>query len=269
MDLVDVHVHLPTYPDPRQVIEAARATQTTLVSCTVNLGQAKANLLLKGASPGAVRCFLGVHPSDAGPEAPGESLGRLIGEADGVGEIGLDRKYSEISPGSHQMNAFLDQLATAERFGKPVEVHSRGSEKVCLDILGSFRLPSVLMHWFEGEDCLQEVASRGYYVSVGPSILYSKKVRRVAVRVPSERILTESDGPVTFGPIGGRSGPSLVPSVLFALCEAKTDRVLRTWRRRWLGTYGGFWGKPASHEYFFFVAQAIIVPVLISCLVIV
>jgi TatD DNase family protein len=224
LDFVDVHVHLPTYPDPLQVVGAARATRTTLVSCTVNPGEAEVNLRLKRSNPGSVRCFLGVHPSEAGPEAPSGSLEGLMGEADGVGEIGLDTKYSETSPGSQQMNAFLDQLAMAERSGKPVEVHSRGSEKVCLEILGSFRLRSVLMHWFEGEDCLQEVASKGYYVSVGPAILYSKRVRRVATGLSIDRILTESDGPVSFGPIGGRSGPSLIPSVLFSLSEVKMAR---------------------------------------------
>ncbi len=224
MDLVDAHVHLPSYPEPRRVIEAARETRTTLVSCTVAPNEAEVNLRFRELFPGAVRCFLGVHPSDAGAEPPSISFGSLVSEADGIGEIGLDRKYSETSPGSHQMNAFLDQLAMAERLGKPVEVHSRGSEKPCLEILGSFRPRSVLMHWFEGEEYLQQVASKGYFVSVGPAILYSKKIRRIASRIPVERVLTESDGPVPFGPIGGRGGPSLIPSVLFGLSEVRMVR---------------------------------------------
>jgi TatD DNase family protein len=221
MKLVDAHIHLPAYEGQAGVVEAARATGTTLVSCTVNPGEALANLRLRERDPDTVRCFLGVHPSDVSEELPSRSLGELFPKADGIGEIGLDSKYSDTAKGSMQMNAFLDQLAAAERLGKPVEVHSRGSEGECLSLLTTFRLKSVLMHWFEGESHLQEVSSRGYFVSVGPAILYSKKVRRIAASVSGDRLLTESDGPVTYKAIGGPSGPGLIPSVLFSLSETR------------------------------------------------
>ncbi len=221
LDPVDVHIHLPTYPDPEEVVRGARSTGTLLVSCTVNLAEAPANLRLRKENPDLVRCFLGVHPSDAGEELPGSAMADLIALADGVGEIGLDPKYSDASPGGRQMEVFKDQLALAERFCKPVEVHSRGAEAACLEVLSTFRLRWVLMHWFEGEDHLGEVVSRGYYVSVGPAILYSKRVRRVASRLPLERLLTESDGPVSYKALGGAGGPSLIPSVVFRLSEEK------------------------------------------------
>jgi TatD DNase family protein len=221
MNLVDAHIHLPAYGAAAGVLEAAKATGTTLVSCTVSPAEAHANLQFREQNPDTVRCFLGVHPSDVSEELPSVSLGELFPRADGVGEIGLDPKYSDMAKGSRQMNAFLDQLAVAERLGKPVEVHSRGSEAECLSFLTSFRLKSVLMHWFEGDSKLQEVNSRGYFVSVGPAILYSKKVRRVAASVSGDRLLTESDGPVAYKAIGGPSGPGLIPSVLFSLAETR------------------------------------------------
>jgi TatD DNase family protein len=221
MNLVDAHIHLPTYGRQTEVVEAAEATGTLLVSCTVNSAEAAANLRIREQHPSTVRCFLGVHPSDVSEELPSVSLGDLFSRADGIGEIGLDRKYSDTAEGSLQMKAFLDQLAIAEKLGKPLEVHSRGSEKACVAALTTFRLRSVLMHWFEGEDSLREVASRGYLVSVGPAILYSKKIRRIAASVPGDSVLTESDGPVAYNALGGRSGPSLIPSVLFGLAETR------------------------------------------------
>lgn len=177
------------------------------------------NLKLAKEHRGSVFCFLGVHPSEVSekdPLGPGPSIVPFLPEADGIGEIGLDPKYSSTSL---QMKAFQDLLLEAERLGKPVEVHSRGASKLCLDALGSFRLRSVLMHWFEDEEVLGRVTSAGYYVSVGPAILYSKKVRRVASSVPVERLLTESDGPVSFGPLSEAAGPGLIPSVLYCLSE--------------------------------------------------
>jgi TatD DNase family protein len=221
LKLADAHVHLLSYPDPEEVVVAADATGTVLLSCTVNPREAEGSLVLRRDHPETVRCFLGVHPSDAGPELPSTTIGRLFESADGVGEIGLDPKYAEVSPGGTQLKTFVDQLETAERLGKPVQVHSRDSERACLEILGSFRLRSVLMHWFEGESHLPLVMDRGYFVSVGPSLLYSKKLKRIASNMPLGSLLTESDGPVSFAVIGGRNGPSLIPSVLFCLSELK------------------------------------------------
>jgi len=221
LKLVDAHIHLVSYPDPGQVARAAKASGTLLLSCTVNPGEAGRNLELKETYPEWVRCFLGVHPSDATQELPSAIMEGALDRADGIGEIGLDPKYSEVSPGSAQMKAFLDQLGTAERLGKPVEVHSRGSERACLEILGTFRLRSVLMHWFEGENELEQVVGKGYYVSVGPALLYSKKLRRIASRIPVDRLLSESDGPVSFLALEGRGGFPMVPSVVFCLAETK------------------------------------------------
>lgn len=221
MRLVDAHIHLPAYSDPTDVIELARSSGTTLISCTVNASEVERNLLLRARWPGTVSCFVGVHPSDVSSENPSERLKDIVEGCDGIGEIGLDPKYSEVSRGSMQMSAFEDQLELAERTGKPVEVHSRGAEKVCLETLGSFRLKSVLMHWFEGEQELQLLESSGSFVSFGPALLYSKRLRRIAAKVPADRILTETDGPVAYGPIEGRSGPVLIASVLFTLAEVE------------------------------------------------
>lgn len=202
-------------------MKLARCTGTRLVSCTVKPSEAELNLRLKRDHPDTVVCFLGVHPSDVTPELPSVQLTPMMGLCDGIGEVGLDAKYSDASDGSVQMRCFLDQLELAERWGKPLQVHSRGSERACLEALTSYRLRSVLMHWFEDEERLSEVNSRGYFVSVGPAVLYSKRIRRIATRVAGERLLTESDGPVSFKPIRGSGGPSLIPSVLFALAELR------------------------------------------------
>ena len=226
MRLVDAHMHLPEYGDPSAVVRSAQTRSMELLSCTVNQTQAALNASLKAQNPETVHCFLGVHPSDvpAGvAPGPDDLFGELMRRCDGLGEIGLDPKYSPIGTESAQMRWFVSQLGAAEKLGKPVQVHSRGSENECLEILGTFRLRSVMMHWFEGQEegAVRDVVSRGYYVSFGPAILYSKKIRRLAERVPQERLLTESDGPVPFKALGGASGPDVVASVLFGLAELR------------------------------------------------
>jgi len=223
MTLVDAHIHLPAYGGDAGPLRVALARSMCLISCTVNASEAPAGERSRLEAPRNVRSFVGVHPSDVTRELPSERLAPFLEGCDGIGEIGLDEKYSTTSDGGAQMEAFIDQLRVAERLGKPVQVHSRGSEKRCLEVLGTFNLKKVLMHWFEGEPQLPEVIARGYFVSVGPALLYSKKIRRIARSLTPGSILTESDGPVSYGPLGGANGPNLIPSVLFGLAAIRGE----------------------------------------------
>ena len=219
--ILDAHVHLPAYPDPAEVVASARMKGIGLVSVTVSAGEAAANFRLREQNPSTVRCFIGVHPSEAlSKNADLDQLSSLWEDADGVGEVGLDPKYSGISSGSPQMELFKAQVEVADRLKKPLQVHSRGAEEECLDVLEGYSLPCLLMHWFEGEDSVARVIShRGGFVSFGPAVLYSKKLLRIAKRCPPEIVLAESDGPVAFAALGGAEGPGLIPSVAFKLAE--------------------------------------------------
>ena len=219
--LWDAHVHLPAYPNAEAVVSNAARRGMRLASVCVSPAEAAPNIALRTSHPGTVKCFVGVHPSEAGssPRAL-EELAPLWEAADGIGEVGLDPKYSEVSSSSAQMKLFKGQVEVASRTKKPIQVHSRGAEAVCLDVLDGYSMGSVLMHWFEGEELVERVISRRRtYVSFGPALLYSKKLLRVARRCPPEAVLLESDGPVAFAPLGGAEGPGLVPSVAFRLAE--------------------------------------------------
>lgn len=216
----DAHVHLPAYPDPKPVIAGAAERGIRLVSVTVAPSEAMANLALKVAYPDTVRSFIGVHPSDAvGAEGAMEALAPLWEGADGVGEVGLDPKYSAVGGVSPQSAVFTAQVEVAERLAKPIQVHSRGAEPQCLDVLESHSVVS-LLHWFEGEEHLgRALAMPRTFFSFGPAMLYSKKLQRIAARCPREAVLVESDGPVAFAPLGGPEGPGLLPSVAFKVAE--------------------------------------------------
>ena len=198
---------------------AAAANQTMLVSCGIDGKTSRATLRLAGVSPENVRAFVGVHPSEAAGAGPLDWLREALGRAAGLGEVGLDPKYSATVPKSAQMRVLLAQLDAAEVFRKPVQVHSRDAERECLDTLGGFRLGPVLMHWFQGEALLSETLGRGYFVSFGPALLYSKRLQKMAARCDPTQVVTETDAPVAYAPLGGIRGPSLVPSVVFKLAE--------------------------------------------------
>ena len=212
--LCDAHVHLPAYPEPGEVVAGARRRGMRLVSVGVSPAEAAPNLRLRDESPEAVKCFIGVHPSEAASTPNGlDVLSPLWEAADGVGEIGLDPKYSEVSSGSAQMELFKAQVEVAARLKKPLQVHSRGAEGTCLDVLDGYSLGPVLMHWFEGEELLERVLSRPRtFVSFGPAILYSKKLLRMARRCPPEAVLTRATGRWPSPLWEGLEGPGWCPA---------------------------------------------------------
>jgi TatD DNase family protein len=215
---VDSHLHLEGAVAASQ-LALASATGTLLFACGIDRETSFVALRQADLAPETVKAFVGVHPSEVLKETSLTWFEPALRSASGAGEIGLDPKYSTKGAGSPQMKAFLAQLEAAQAADRPVQVHSRNAERECLDALGGFSLGGVLMHWYQSELLLQEVVERGYFVSFGPSVIYSKKLQRMALRCPHDQTLAETDSPVPFGALGGVRGPSLVPSVVFKLSE--------------------------------------------------
>lgn len=214
---IDSHLHLADYDDSGQPLAFAAASRGLLVTAGTGAKNSARGAALSKQHPTLVRSFVGVHPSEAGKEGSPSWLEDMLPAAAGLGEIGLDPKYSEVASGSAQMKLLRFQLGFAEKAGKPVQVHSRGAERECLDVLGTYKLKAVLLHWFQGEETLGEANGLGYYASFGPALLISKKLKRMAKVWGRDRVLVESDGPVGFAALGGAGGPWLVPSVVFEL----------------------------------------------------
>jgi hypothetical protein len=56
----------------------------------------------------------------------------------------------------------------------PVLVHSRFSQKRCLQMLQDARIAKAVFHWYSGPlDMLDQILHAGYYVSATPALAYS------------------------------------------------------------------------------------------------
>lgn len=219
MKFFDSHLHLSEYESTVSMLAFASTTEVLLMCVSIDRDSSGKTLRLAQANPLVTKAFVGVHPSEAENETGLEWLPGSLDLAAGVGEIGLDPKYSSITRGGPQSDKFEAQLEAAQRSGKPVQVHSRGAERATLDILGTFNLRSVLMHWFQSEELANEVRDRGFFTSFGPSIVFSKRLRRIALSMEASKVLSETDGPVQYEALAGAQGPSLIPSVIFSLAE--------------------------------------------------
>ncbi len=225
MRFYDSHLHLCECRRPDQIVSLMEFNETALLSAGIDRATSMKTLELSKLFPKTVVPFIGVHPSEAkGDDA--SWVQDVMTVAAGIGEIGLDPRYSGST--RDQLRIFEEQLGYAERARKPVQVHSRGAETECLDALGRYELVSVLMHWFESERLLGTVRDRGYYVSLGPAITQSKGLRRIAAAFDGDRLLTETDAPVSFRPLDGSQGPFLVPTVVFELSRVRRSTFEET-----------------------------------------
>jgi TatD DNase family protein len=206
-------------PHAAEAVAFASENQTLLLGCGTDKETSLVALRRQQEAPKVIRAFVGVHPSEASKENDVEWVKTVLQKAAGIGEIGLDPKYSSIEEGGPQSKTFRTLLEFAEVAQKPVQVHSRGAESRCLQTLSEFDLKKVLMHWFANEMLLDEVLKGGYFISFGPAILYSKKLQQMATLASHDLVLVETDAPVPYTPLMGASGPSLVPSVIFKLAE--------------------------------------------------
>ncbi len=178
-----------------------------------------------------VLAAIGVHPSTVmnTKDQRLDEFQQLIEEdaeyVAAIGEVGLDGKYTQDEQvRKRQLEVFRFFLGLAERNGLPVVVHSRLAVDEVLGALQEFHLPKVLLHWYDGPlDKLEVITERGYLISIGPAVFYSRAINEVASNGALDIILSETDGPVKYrGPFEGRlTQPSFVIEVVRRVAELK------------------------------------------------
>jgi TatD DNase family protein len=235
VSFVDAHLHLSDeeYAEHADevVAEARQSNVVALVSNSMDFKTCRGNLKLAARHPRTVYVALGIHPWNVQSmtEAEIRRTIRLIERRKkdealvAIGEVGLDCKYDTAL--EKQLSVFRKMLRVAEKMDLPVIVHSRGTTVQILDLLPSFRLRGVLMHWFSNPlSALSRAVERGYLITEGPPIVYSKGIREVVRRAPLDSLLTETDGPVRYfkPPFEGkRTTPALIPTVVKAIADVK------------------------------------------------
>jgi TatD DNase family protein len=235
MKFIDAHIHLSDEEYSAcvdEVINEARSFNVVaLVSNSMDLETSTRSLELAEQYSGMVYAALGIHPwnVNALTEEELQQTIELISEKRqnkaliAIGEIGLDYKYEKIW--DKQLMVFTEMLHLAEKLDLPVIIHSRGTTAQIIEMLPSYNLKKVLLHWFSNPiSVLSKVVDNGYYITEGPPTVYSNGIREVVRRIPLINLLTETDGPVRFfkQPFKGKkTTPAFIPQVVKAIAEIK------------------------------------------------
>ncbi len=235
MKFIDAHIHLSDgeYMDKIDdlMAEAKKFNVVALVSNSMNFETCMGSLKLAERFKGTVYAALGIHPWNVRvlEESELQKTLKLILEQKqnksviAIGEVGLDYKYTDVW--DKQIMVFNEMLRLAEKLDLPAIIHSRGTTAQIVEMLPSYNVKKVLLHWFSNPiSALSKVVENGYYITEGPPVAYSNGIREVVRRIPLENLLTETDGPVRYWkkPFDGKmTTPAFIPTVVKAIAEVK------------------------------------------------
>ena len=237
MKLVDAHVHLSDAEYnghiDELVADAKNAGVAALVTNSMDLRTCQNDIKLSEQFPNLVYPALGIHPWNVNVLKEGEleeSIDFILkqkSKVKAIGEIGLDYKYETIW--EKQTVVFDKMLRLAETLELPVIIHSRGTTDKIVEILPSYRLKRILLHWFSHPmTALVKALDNGYFITEGPPATYSNGIREVIEKTPLTNLLTETDGPVAYWkqPFNGQlTKPSYIRNVVGAMAEIKKVSV--------------------------------------------
>ena len=158
------------------------------------------------ANRGYVYPALGYHPWVIKEEETEENLSFIrehAREGIALGEIGLDYKVKVKK--ELQWRVFGELLDIALQSNKPVIVHCRFSHQRAFDMIRERKIKRAVFHWYSGPvDLLGKILSMGYFISATPALVYSPPHRKAVQQAPIERILLETDTPVSYQGKGAR-----------------------------------------------------------------
>jgi TatD DNase family protein len=116
-----------------------------------------------------------------------------------LGEMGLDYHW-EKSPKDIQKEVFRKQIQLARKVKLPIIIHNREATQDIIDILKEEHAQEVggIMHCFSGSaETAKVCVDMNFYISLGGPVTFknAKKPKEVAVEVPFDRLLIETDCP--------------------------------------------------------------------------
>ena len=209
MHLVDSHCHLDrvdlsAYDGSFEaMLASAKAEGIEHMLCvSIDLESYPAMLKLVDDHP-EVSVSVGVHPNDHDRHEPTvEELVELAAHPKNVaiGETGLDYFRSERESCDWQRERFRTHIRAANACQKPLIIHTRDAREDTIRILQEEHAEEAggVMHCFtETWEMAQQAMELGFYISFSGIVTFknAEELRDVAMKVPIERMLIETDSP--------------------------------------------------------------------------
>ncbi|MFL2818044.1 MAG: TatD family hydrolase [Candidatus Puniceispirillales bacterium] len=206
--IIDTHAHLDfseLYDRLEEVLENAKKKNVKrIISISTNLNKIDKIINLSDKNE-EVFFTVGIHPNEVLKDENNANYD-LINDISkkskcvGIGECGLDYHYGKNSI-KEQKISFVTQINVARDTGLPLIIHSRDADKDMINLLtsefknGPFR---AILHCFSsGKELALCGLDLGFYISFSGIVTFNsaKKIQEIAMIVPNDKILVETDSP--------------------------------------------------------------------------
>jgi TatD DNase family protein len=207
--IIDTHAHLDEVENLESAITKAKNSGVIAIVAVGSNHQSNHEVMkicLK--YPSFVYPAFGLHPWALGNlessqlDSTLESIEARANDMMAIGEIGLDydKRVVKVAPKELQKNALKRLLALAGEHKKPAIIHSRYAWKDSFEMVKEAGIEKVVFHWFTGfSSVLKDILEAGYFISATPATEYHEEHRRAIKETPLEKLLLETDCPVTYG----------------------------------------------------------------------
>ena len=236
--MIDVHCHLEQKDynkDRETVINRCRKELKAVITSAARVKDFNLTLSLAEKYPNFVFVILGLHPADIkilDEKIISDSIDFISLNKEkiaAVGEVGLDYHWIKEPEGREkQKKLFMRMISLAKSISKPLLIHSREAGDDTLAILKEENAGRVLLHLFNSKEQIDQVVDNGWSISIGPSILKSKDIRKIARDMPLDRIMLETDSP-WFG-FGKRNTPLAIKQVAEKIAEIRSITFEEVWK---------------------------------------
>lgn len=168
--------------------------------------------------------FAGIHPHHASEFKIGDLdiIENYLKDEKciGIGEIGLDYFYN-YAPKDTQKTLFSNLLDFAIYHNKWVSIHIRDATKDAIDILSTKKNLKAIIHCFNGDLELLELAlEKNYLLGIGGVVTFKNSlIRQNITKVPLKNMVLETDAPY-LAPVpkrGKTNEPSFLQYTIIAL----------------------------------------------------
>lgn len=203
--LVDSHCHLdfPELSGDMPAVLANMAAQGVSRALCVSVSLENfPRVLALAESHANLFASVGVHPDHQEGEEP--TQGRLVDlsahpRVVAIGETGLDY-YRLRGDLEWQRNRFRVHIRAARQAGKPLIIHTREAAADTLRLMreeGAEEAGGVMHCFTETWETARAALDLGFYISFSGIVTFrnANALREVAVKVPLDRILVETDSP--------------------------------------------------------------------------
>jgi len=231
LDRIDLDDYHDSFPELLKTIELDQVTRMLCIS--VNL-ETFEDMYSRIAPYDNIFCSAGVHPDYENVTEPDvDQLCELArkNKVVAIGETGLD--YMQTGDDMDwQRQRFVTHIEAAKRCQLPLIIHTRNARQDTLDILAEQGADQVggVMHCFtEDLEMAQQLIEMNFYISISGIVTFNQaeNVRQMAKKIPSERLLIETDSPwLSPVPFRGKTNhPGRVRYVAEKLAEIRGESL--------------------------------------------